>query len=179
MLTPIKQETLTSVGHELNCSPDAFGSLKDSSDIIHQLNALRQRMQDDGYLYLSGFLNAETIWQARQELCDRLSAEGCLVSGTPSIEAIAKPDLNMHFRPDLVHSSPTLQTVLYSGNTIKFFQQFLGGKVRHFDYTWLRAVAPGLGTYPHCDMVYMGRGTSNLFTSWVPLGNVPLEMGGP
>jgi len=178
MLTPIKQGTLTSLGHELDRSPHAFGPLKKSSDILHQSDALRQRMEEDGYLYLPGFLNAETIWQARQELCDRLSAEGFLVSGTPSIEAIAKPALNMQFRPDLVHFSPTLEILLYSGNPIKFYERFLGGEVLHFDYTWLRAVAPGLGTYPHCDLVYMGRGTSNLFTSWVPLGNISLEMGG-
>ena len=42
----------------------------------------------------------------------------------------------------------------------------------------MRAVSPGPATPPHMDVVYMGRGTKNLFTSWTPLGDVPLEMGG-
>ena len=62
---------------------------------------------------------------------------------------------------------------------IEFFGRLLRGPVRHFDYTWFRAVpGGGEGTYPHCDAVYMGRGTLNLFTAWTPIGDVPLELGG-
>jgi len=28
------------------------------------------------------------------------------------------------------------------------------------------------------DIVFMGRGTTNLYTTWTPLGDIPLEMGG-
>jgi ectoine hydroxylase-related dioxygenase (phytanoyl-CoA dioxygenase family) len=59
-----------------------------------------------------------------------------------------------------------------------FYERFLGGEVRHFDFTWMRAVAPGRGTPPHMDIVFMGRGTTNLYTSWTPLGDISLEMGG-
>ena len=31
---------------------------------------------------------------------------------------------------------------------------------------------------PHCDIVYMGRGTKNLYTAWIPYGDVPSYMGG-
>ena len=37
--------------------------------------------------------------------------------------------------------------------------------------------SPGRATAPHCDIVYMGRGTQHLYTIWIPLGDVPLEMG--
>lgn len=84
----------------------------------------------------------------------------------------------MHFRPDLAVQSPALKQLLYSGQMMEFYQAFLGGDVRPFDYTWLRAVAPGHGTYAHCDIVYMGRGTHELYTTWTPLGDVSLEMGG-
>ena len=61
---------------------------------------------------------------------------------------------------------------------MQFFRHFLGGAVRHFDFTWLRCIAPGLGTPTHCDIVFMGRGTSRLYTAWVPLGRVDFEAGG-
>jgi ectoine hydroxylase-related dioxygenase (phytanoyl-CoA dioxygenase family) len=50
--------------------------------------------------------------------------------------------------------------------------------VRHFDFIWFRTKGPGLGSPIHCDLVYMGRGTHNLYTTWVPLGDVDLRMGG-
>jgi ectoine hydroxylase-related dioxygenase (phytanoyl-CoA dioxygenase family) len=61
---------------------------------------------------------------------------------------------------------------------MEFFKVFLEENVRHFDYTWLRAVAPGCGTHVHCDSVYMGRGTDKLYTVWTPLGNISWELGG-
>ncbi|UBF25245.1 phytanoyl-CoA dioxygenase family protein [Kovacikia minuta CCNUW1] len=169
---------LTSLGYELDRTPAAFGSLKSSAPIVHQPDTLRRRMQADGYLYLPGLLDAEAVWQARQEICDRLAAEGCLDPNFPRIAAVARAELKMHFRPDLVPFSPRLHTLLYTGTLMAFYQQFLGGTVLHFDYTWLRAVAPGFGTHPHCDIVYMGRGTPNLYTTWTPLGDVSMAMGG-
>lgn len=178
MFTPIRQDALTSLGHELDRNPAAFGCLKNSSDILDQPELLRHRMDIEGYLYLPGLLKPETVWQARQEICNQLVAEGALDLSYPALDTVAKPELLMQFRPDLVTSSPTLKHLLYSGSMMDFYRQFLGGEVRHFDYTWLRAVAPGLGTYPHCDNVYMGRGTSQLYTSWTPLGDVSWAMGG-
>lgn len=182
MSIPIRQtlrpEILTSLGHELNLQPNAFGSLRSASEFVHHPEVLRQRMQEDGYLYFPGLLDAALVWQTRQELGDRLAAEGVLDPAYSPIELVAKPGLKMQFRPDLVSFSATLQSLLYWGSMMAFYQNFLGGEVRHFDYTWLRAVAPGHGTYPHCDIVYMGRGTSTLYTSWTPIGDVSWAMGG-
>ena len=61
---------------------------------------------------------------------------------------------------------------------MEFWTRFFGEPVRHFDFTWFRSVAPGSGTPPHCDSVYMNRGTLDLYTAWTPIGDVPLEVGG-
>lgn len=61
---------------------------------------------------------------------------------------------------------------------MQFFSKFLGGEVLHFDFTWLRCVSPGKGTPSHCDVVFMGRGTHQLYTAWVPLGDVNFQLGG-
>ena len=104
-------------------------------------------MQQDGYLYLKAFLNSQKVWQARQEIAVCLAAEGSLELEGPVLDCIAKPGLDMRFRPDLASRSSTLKTLLYSGRMMEFLGVFLGGQVRHYDYTWLRAVAPGKGTY--------------------------------
>jgi hypothetical protein len=51
---------------------------------------------------------------------------------------------------------------------MNFYSRVLGGEVRHYDHTWIRAVSPGRGTAPHCDLVYMGRGTHDVCTAWIP-----------
>ena len=43
----------------------------------------------------------------------------------------------------------------------------------------LRAMGPGRGSCPHCDIVYMGRGErERLMTAWIPLGDVSFRLGG-
>lgn len=169
---------LSSLGYELDCCSEAFGYLRNSSDLLSQPDELCLRMQQDGYLFLKDFLNSQQVWQARQEIATSLATEGSLKLSTPIVHCIAKPNLEMSFRPDLALESPALKKLLYSGRMMEFFEVFLGGKVRHYDYTWLRALAPGQGTYPHCDIVYMGRGTDKLYTAWTPLGDISWELGG-
>ena len=61
---------------------------------------------------------------------------------------------------------------------IEFYRLLLGGDVTTFDHFWVRALSPNSKSETvHCDIVYMGQGTHNLFTSWTPLGNVPREQG--
>ncbi|HEY9905023.1 MAG TPA: phytanoyl-CoA dioxygenase family protein [Candidatus Sericytochromatia bacterium] len=198
----LNQKTgLCSLGYELDCHPNAFGHLKNSSDLyqvslkdttplqandtsklnlqsLEIFDELRRRMLEDGYLYLPGLLNPQAIWRARLEIAESLAAEGSLASDYSIMDCVARSGLSMSFRPDLALKSPTLKQLLYSGTLMEFFQGFLAGNVRPYDYTWLRAVAPGWGTYPHCDIVYMGRGTHNLYTVWTPLGDISWDMGG-
>merc|ERR1712232_77482 len=47
-----------------------------------------------------------------------------------------------------------------------------------FDFKWLRAVCPGDSSGFHMDSVYMGAGSPELLTCWIPMLDVPLELGG-
>ncbi len=172
---------LTSGGIELDLSPEAFGYLRESNDLIGDPDALRARMEEDGYLYLPGFLDREEVREARLRICEVLGREGLLDPAYPIEAAIAAPNVDTAFRPDIVKSGPprkALERVIYGERMMSFYSEFLGGEAAHYDFTWLRVVAPGQGTWPHCDVVFMGRGTRNLYTAWVPLGDVPIEVGG-
>lgn len=169
---------LTSCGQPLDTSPEYLGALRSSSDISGDVEALRQRMQEDGYLYLPGYLDRELALEAREDILTRLAGEGYLAPGTPAMEAIWSCEQKNGLRPDVAAASAPLQELLYSARMVEFYTGFLGGEVLHYDYTWLRAVAPGSGTPPHGDSVFMNRGTSNLFTGWVPLGDVSFDLGG-
>jgi Phytanoyl-CoA dioxygenase (PhyH) len=169
---------LTALGQQIDTSPDGFGELDRSTDLLDDPAALRERMRAEGYLYLPGYLDRAEVLAARQEIAERLAAASHTAPGTPPAELIARAGLDIAFLPELALDNPPLDRLLYSGRMIEFFTHFLGGQVRHYDFTWLRTVAPGRGTAPHMDIVFMGRGTTNLYTTWTPLGDIPLEMGG-
>ncbi|QIN85177.1 phytanoyl-CoA dioxygenase [Rubrobacter tropicus] len=169
---------LASQGVELDLSPASFGPLRDSTDVRGDAEALRGRMALDGYLYLPGLLDRALVLEARKSVTDRLAKEGLTDPDRPPGDAVARPDSGLRFKPDLAHDNEPLHRLLYSGRMMEFFGRFLGGPVRHYDFTWMRAVAPGLGTHPHGDVVFMGRGTHDLYTAWTPLGDVDYVLGG-
>ncbi len=168
---------LFSSGHQLD--PDHVGLLRSSLDILDDTEALRRRVASDGYLYLPGLLNRDEVLAARAEVVKRLSDAGYLKPGADPMQAIINPKVGSNnFQPDLAKNNAALNKVLYNGPMMAFYERFLGGAVRHFDFTWLRSVGPGNGTPSHCDIVYMGRGTTNLYTAWAPLGDVDFTLGG-
>lgn len=169
---------LTSLDLELDTSREAFGELVSSIDFIDDMQVLRARMREEGYLYLPGYLNRDEVLATRRVIAGRLSAEGLLEPDSDIMDCIARANSTVDFRPDLVQDNVPLHRLLYDGPMMEFHTRFLNGSVRHFDFTWLRAVAPGHGTPPHMDIVYMGRGTPNLYTAWTPLGDISLETGG-
>lgn len=177
MTLPIDSEIFAG-GRPLDVSTEAFGELRNSSDLERQPLALKARLDEDGYLYVPGFFTRTEITAIRASLTEQLATDGSLDPNYPPFEAIARPDLEMGFRPDIANGNKVLESLIYGPKLVGWFESVLGGPIRHYDFTWLRAVAPGLGTSPHCDIVYMGRGTTNLYTSWIPMGDVPLHVGG-
>lgn len=169
---------LTAAQQAIDIAPEHFGELRNSAQIADDAEALRERMATDGYLFMPGLLDRGEVLAARQVIAERLAADGALDPAAPTSELRARPELDLAFKPELSDDNPALDAVLYDGPMITFFERFLGGAVRHFDYTWVRAVAPGRGTPPHMDIVFMGRGTTRLYTAWTPIGDVPLSTGG-
>lgn len=171
-------QTLTSLGHELDTSPSAFGELVSSADHLHNPAELNRRLVEDGYVYIPGFFDPALIDAARASVTARLAADGSLDPAHPAIEAIGHPAKTNNFRGDLAKKNAEVERVVYGPELIGFYQNLFGEAVRHFDYTWFRALSQGQGSGPHCDLVYMGRGTHQLLTCWIPYGDVPLEVGG-
>ena len=169
---------LLACGQVLDTSPECLGQLRSSIEILDDAQALRARMDDDGYLYLPGYLDRELVLQARRDILEQLAAEGYLRPGSEPSEGVAGEERKNGLRPDVARASAPLQELLYGGRIREFYARFLRGEVLHYDYTWLRAVWPGAGTPPHGDSVFMNRGTRNLYTGWAPLGDVSYELGG-
>jgi hypothetical protein len=160
----------------------SLGVLTNSSGDLGDLALLRQRMARDGYLFLPGVLDRDAVLRAREEITKRLRDGGFLAPGTDPMDAVAGSAAGTMDRPAraaLARDNAALAEVLYAGPMMSFFDRFLGEPARHYDFTWFRAVPPGLGTPVHADVVFMGRAErERLFTAWTPIGDVDLVQGG-
>lgn len=172
----MQKKQLTSIGHKLDMSEEAFGTLRESSDCLDDVLLLWQRMSDEGYLFFRGFLNRQWVLDARHQVLKWLAKEGLLNTHSTVSEAIAASHANTAVTPE-ERRFPAVRQLTHSGHMMEFYTRFLGGEVRAFDYIWMRLMSPGNVTGPHYDIVYMGRGTPNVYTSWTPLGDVPLCQG--
>ncbi len=171
-------QPITCLGEELDTAKDCFGWLQPSTNLLGDAAALKQRLDEDGYLYLPGYLDRAYVDEARNFLLHQISAMGLLNENAPVENGIARQPWQPTPCHHLVNDNLPLQQLLYDGPMIELYQRLLGNEISHFDFTGMRVMGPGHGTAPHADAVYMNRGSQQLFTSWTPLMEIDLDMGG-
>lgn len=191
---------LTSLGRSLPTDDAHFGFIRPSNDLLDDPVALRNRLDEDGYLYLKGYLDPDLVLEARRSILERLRADGLLDPARDLMEGIVDAshleDFTLEtapqfsdarslkkmktgaFRPDLAVANAEIERVVYGPEIQGFYDSLFAEPALHFDYTWLRVMGPGAGTPTHCDWVYMGRGSRELLTCWIPYGAIPLHVGG-
>ena len=145
-------------------SPEAFGELRELNDCLHDMPELRKRIAEEGYLFFRDFLERQWVWDARRQVLEWLAQKGLLNEDYPLMEAVAVRHARTAFTPE-DRRFPAVRKLTTSGRLIDFYAKFLCGEVRALDYIWMRLMSPGSVTSPHYDIVYMGRGTTNLYTS--------------
>jgi len=165
-------------GLTLDLADSAFGEMRSSEHLLGNAAALRERLDEDGFIFIRNFFDRDLIMNARAALCRRLTARGLIDPNYPEDEAVMVSGGSSAVWSTLLGEDPEVHRVVFGPEILGFYEQLLGGPVRHYDHIWTRGIARGLGTAPHCDKVYMGRGTANVLTCWVPYGDVPLEQGG-
>lgn len=166
---------------ELEWGGKYLTELRDCNDMLEDTVALRNRLQEDGYLLIRGFHKREQVLNARMEFLNKLGAMGRLDPHALVEDGIIGPEnkggmwggSTEQLQPDF----PQFLDVVNSPAVLDFFGRLLGGAAMTYDYKWPRAVARGGNTGAHYDVVYMGRGTKDLYTMWTPFGDIPLEMG--
>lgn len=184
MTTPTR--SLRSRGEALDTSADSFGELVPFTGDTSSQRELRSHVQKYGYLYIPAFLKRSDVERVRLEICEQLDDRGLLDPSADVIDCVPNPELALALEKgkgsasydDIIPACRHYRDLVYGDRVKSFFATLLGGEPRHYDFTWFRAVAPGMGTVPHCDVVYMGRGTHELYTMWTPFGDISLEMGG-
>jgi hypothetical protein len=156
-----------------------LGMLRESNALTNDPAALRQRMLEDGYLLIRKLHDPARVKAARQVILNNLDANGQIDRAQPLDEAVMAPNARGSFLggAKAITHTPEFLGVVESPELMQFFSDFFGAPALTFDFKWLRCVGQGDSTGAHYDVVYMGRGTKNLYTLWTPLGDVPLEKG--
>lgn len=170
-------------GIQLDTSPEKFGGLRDSASILYDAQALRERMEHDGYLLFRGLVDREKVLEARREILLKYATIGEIDSINHDVmDAVIQGDtfidkVNLMAFTESIRTGKAYQDITNDPAILDFFHRMLGGKTRSFDFKWPRFVRPGEGTGIHSDNIYVTGGTKNVWTCWIPIGDVAVEEG--
>lgn len=164
-------------GIELDTSPDTFGELRASDDLLRRPELVLDRLQEDGYVYLPGFWNREALTPIRAEVAQSLLAGGYIAPEDPLSMVSIKP-VDVEAKRKISGGNAVVRDFLRNGKTRAFLDEVWGAPARALDFIGMRIIPPGIGTYPHADIVYFSRGTPRLLTGWTPIGDISTDLGG-
>eukprot|EP01130_Rhizamoeba_saxonica_P005431 TRINITY_DN2174_c0_g1_i1.p1 TRINITY_DN2174_c0_g1~~TRINITY_DN2174_c0_g1_i1.p1 ORF type:complete len:299 (+),score=67.89 TRINITY_DN2174_c0_g1_i1:934-1830(+) len=153
--------------------------MKDSSHLINDANALQARLSEDGYILLREFIPPEEVFEAREAILQCCAQENLLDDQYNIMLAVCKDvqkSAGLLKRMDIAYQLAVLK-VLEHQNMYKLLEELLGGEVVTFAYKWLRAVHQHKFTGIHMDRVYLGGATNDLYSIWIPLGDIPTYQG--
>jgi hypothetical protein len=166
----------------------------DSTPLLNDPPALRERAEREGYLFFKRFLPGEPLLELRRQMLQICAERGWLAKGHDLMEGMIdlealnrvgdedmRSDVGVSLEAyiavqklELFHSLP------HHPNFLALYRTLFGRDVlphpRHIArmITAHRVVAP---TPSHQDYIHI-QGTPNVWTCWFPLSDCPREMGG-
>jgi ectoine hydroxylase-related dioxygenase (phytanoyl-CoA dioxygenase family) len=166
----------TSIGVALDRSASAWAQMRDSTPYLNDIDVVRERMSQDGYVLLRNVLDKGHVMAARKQVLDDSTAGPNPPDGTEKAGLHTGEGTRAAVHGEN-HRFPAVRNLVRSDAIGDIFRRYFAEPPRAYDYIWLRTATRGQGTGPHCDIVYMGRGAQEIYTVWMPLGDVPLSHG--
>jgi hypothetical protein len=159
-------------------------ALVDSTRLLTDTTALRDRLAADGYLFFRRLLPPERILATRSAVADQLRSGGWITrQGTASAQPRATGSRDAWTDPAFraAAASPAFNQIPYLPPLRALVRRLLGPRAFSYPVKVLRAVYPErqgrtLGRFKHYD--YGVAGVQDMLTTWVPLMNIPVSLGG-
>ena len=175
--------TLRAAGKVLDPSPERLGRLTPSSP-GEDMASLRATLGRQGYVWLKGFLDPVAVNDFRGYVFSHLMDTGIVEPGSDprlglaSGEPEARDKVNKRIM-ELVRAA-AYEAFCAQQRLWRFMDEFLGGISYLHRRKLLRHTLPNTAavTPAHYDLVYLRGGTDRIVTVWIPIGDVPAEMGG-
>lgn len=177
------RKPLVSNGYPLSTSPDRLDWLI-PSDPHTSIDILREQFKAQGYLWLKGILKRDNVLAFRRRFFQAMQPTGLLapdsdpVDGIATRDSVATGDTNKILME--VVRWAAYESFCLSPEIWRFYERLLDSAVYLHKRKIIRQVQPGSknSTGAHYDLVYLRGGTDSVCSSWIPLGDVPVEMGG-
>lgn len=159
----------------------------DSTAIAGDGEALRARLDRDGYLFIRGLIPAQTILSVRSRLLSKAAAAGWLDPSSPVEAGIANPEAACKdpeerymkvFRG--LWADEELHRLRTHPRALALFERIFGEAPLPHPMFVQRNIFPQSGAFDfttgvHQDRVHIGGATS--YAMWMPLGDCPREKG--
>lgn len=179
----VYDQPLVSNGYTLSNEPHRLGYLI-PSDPQSPLEELREQYAAQGYLWLKGILDRDAVLAFRKYYFEMMLPTGIIAPGTDPAEGIASGQLSSRSLHDKLLME-LVRTAAYEAFCLdpriwQFYDRFLGGPSYLHKRKIVRSSFPGAtsNTPAHYDLIYLRGGTASVCTSWIPIGDIPVEMGG-
>ena len=174
---------LTSNGYPLVTSADQLGRLTPCSTQT-PIGALREQLKADGYLWLRGFFPREEVIALRRRFFERMKPTGIVAEHVDVGEGIFSGQRDPTGQTTKILTefvrTAAYESFCFQPRLWQFYEELLGGDVYLHKRKIVRQTYPNdpKTTDAHYDLIYLRGGTDTVLSSWIPLGDVPLEMGG-
>ena len=180
---------LTSNGYVLDDSPSRLGRLEPVPAAERDdRGALWRRLRRDGYLFLKGHLEPAEVLEFRRHYFETLLPAGLTAVGTDpqaGIAADADHDRAAYRRLlfDDIIPGAQYEALCRTPRIADWFAWLLEEHVHLHKRKIIRHTKPGergigTATQAHYDLVYLREGSDRVLSMWIPLGDIPIEVGG-
>ncbi len=178
---------LSSNGVPIPFYNDLFSPLQDSSSMLSDPVALRRRFQEEGYVYLRGALDRQSVMDLRSAYLSTFPSE-MLKPGTSPADGIFSGRVPTGLPPHGMRGhpaygfvrSPVFERFLSQPKLAQLAEVLLGGPPMRLRRSILRHFYQGSqrSSRAHVDAAYMDEGSLEVVTIWIPVGDCPLDTGG-
>ncbi len=174
---------LQSNGHPLSMDPRDLGWLVPTDPQL-PMDTLRARYRAEGYLWLKGILDRGEVLDFRRRYFQAMAETGLVRPGTDPEQGVyvggGEDGAAVGRKLTEIVRWARYEGFCLSAPIVRFYEALFSGPAFLHRRKLIRHTRPG---DPHCtgahyDLVYLRGGTDHLCTSWIPLGDTPVEMGG-
>jgi ectoine hydroxylase-related dioxygenase (phytanoyl-CoA dioxygenase family) len=157
-----------------------------SNRILTAGEALRTRMEQDGYLFMRGLIDREAILATRRVILSLCAEAGWLAEGSAVEKGVAAPGVAwIEPQPEFmavynrIMKSETFHALALDPGLMALLETLFGETPLAHPRNIARIIFPQntLHTTPsHQDYIHI-QGTEETYTAWIPLGDCPIPMG--
>lgn len=175
--------TLRSNGFDLSTAQNRIGRLQPNHP-NEPIESLRNSLKTQGYLWLKGILPRDEVLALRARYFERMAETGIVDARSSHQDGLysGKRDTSgrgTHLLMEFVRTA-AFEAFCFHPIIWQFYEKLMSGDVYLHKRKIVRHTYPGdeKTTDAHYDLIYLRGGTDSVLSSWIPLGDIPLEMGG-